>query len=354
MILSLGLAASVAQPLGAASKTAIPKPKADVRAAVARGVAYLKGTQGADGAWQHYPGVTSVATLGLLRSGLTERDPAVKKAVAYLISKAKPNGAIFDDSNPATALPNYNTALAMTAIHATGNPAYREIVRKAQRFLAASQFDEGEGYAPTQAAYGGIGYGSKPDKPDLSNLQQALEALKETRYDPKAPLWEKAIVYLQHCQNRRESNKLDWAANDGGFIYASDGESKAGGHSSYGSMTYAGLKSYLYCGVTRTDPRAQAAWNWLRAHYSVDENPGMGESGLYYYYHTMAKTLAVYGQRLVTDTAGRAHPWKEDLARALIARQAPDGSWSNRVARWWEDNKDLVTGYSLMALAYCK
>jgi squalene-hopene/tetraprenyl-beta-curcumene cyclase len=328
--------------------------KLDVAAAVKRGVAYLKSSQGADGSWQHYPGVTAVATMGLLRSGLKEKDPAVKKAVAYLIAKVKPNGAIYDDANPATALPNYNTALAMTALNATGNPAYGEIVRKAQQFLAKSQFDEEEGFNPTQTSYGGIGYGSKPDKPDLSNLQQALEALKETKYDPKAPLWEKAIVFLQRCQNRKESNSEAWAGTDGGFIYAPDGESKAGSHSSYGSMTYAGVKSYLYCQVDRSDPRVQSAWNWLRAHYDVAENPGMGEAGLYYYYHTMAKTLTIWGQKLITDSAGRRHAWQEDLAGELIRRQSQDGSWSNKTARWWEDNKDLVTGYSLLALAYCR
>jgi squalene-hopene/tetraprenyl-beta-curcumene cyclase len=295
-----------------------------------------------------------VATLALLRSGLTEKDPAVKKAIAYLVSKAKPNGAIYDDSNPATALPNYNTALAMTAIHATGNPAYRELIRKAQQFLSRSQFDEGEGYTRAQVSYGGIGYGSKPDKPDLSNLQQALEALKETKYDPKAPLWDKALLFLQRCQNRKESNPAAWAGNDGGFVYASEGESKAGDHSSYGSMTYAGLKSYIYCRVNRSDPRVQAAWNWLRGHYTVAENPGMGDAGLYYYYHTMAKTLSVWGQELVTDSTGRRHTWQADLARELIGRQAGDGSWSNKNSRWWEDNKDLVTGYSLLALAYCR
>jgi squalene-hopene/tetraprenyl-beta-curcumene cyclase len=354
IISAMVLIALLTPPLAAAPNSSARGTKSEIDAAVARGVAYLKGSQGADGAWQHYVGVTAVAAVGLLRSGLTERDPAVKKAIAYLVSKAKPNGAIYDDSNPATALPNYNTALAMTAIHATGNPAYRELVRKAQQFLAQSQFDEGEGYNRTQVAYGGIGYGSKPDKPDLSNLQQALEALKETKYDPHAPVWEKAILFLQRCQNRRETNSADWATNDGGFVYAPDGESKAGEHSSYGSMTYAGLKSYIYCSVSRSDPRAQAAWNWIRAHYDVGQNPGMGEAGLYYYYHTMAKTLAVYGQQIVKDTAGKPHAWKTDLAHALIGRQAKDGSWSNDNARWWENQKELVTGYSLLALANCR
>jgi squalene-hopene/tetraprenyl-beta-curcumene cyclase len=352
VISSAALAALLASPVAAAPSAAGSHAALD--AAVARGVAYLKRSQGAGGDWQQYPGVTAIAALALIRSGLTERDPAVKKAIGYLVSKARPDGGIYDDSNPARALPNYNTALAVTALHATGNPAYRPIIRKAQEFLARSQFDEGEGYTRAQSPYGGIGYGSNPDKPDLSNLQQALEALRETKYDPKAPLWEKAIVFLQRCQNRAESNSASWAGKDGGFVYASDGESKAGEHSSYGSMTYAGLRSYIYCQVDRSDPRVQAAWSWLRANYTVAENPGMGEAGLYYYYHTMAKTLAIWGQSMVTDTAGRRHAWRTDLSGELIRRQAKDGSWSNQTARWWEDNKDLVTGYSLLALAHCR
>ena len=70
---------------------------------------------------------------------------------------------------------------------------------------------------------------------------------------------------------------------------------------SYGSMTYAGLKSMIYCGLTKDDPRVKAAWNWIRKNWTLDINPGMqfsnpkdpkaGESGLYYYYHTLARAL---------------------------------------------------------------
>jgi squalene-hopene/tetraprenyl-beta-curcumene cyclase len=320
---------------------------------MAKGAKFLRGSQGKNGDWQEYPGITALAALALIRAGATEKDPAVAKAMRYLVSQAKPNGGIYSDKNPATALPNYNTALALTALHAARNPAYAPVIRRAQQFLARSQFDEGEGFSPADYPYGGIGYGSQPDKPDLSNLQQALEALKTTNYDPNAPLWDKAIRFLQRCQNRAESNDQSWAGNDGGFVYGSSGESKAGDHSSYGSMTYAGLKSYIYCKVSRSDPRVQAAWNWLRGNYSVSENSGMKDAGLYYYYHTMAKTLNVWGERTLRDTAGRRHDWAADLTRELIARQRPDGSWVNQNARWWEDNPVLATAYSMLALAHC-
>ena len=59
----------------------------------------------------------------------------------------------------------------------------------------------------------------------------------------------------------------------------------------YGSMTYAGFKSYLYADLKPDDPRVSAAYDWIRANYTLDENPGMGGNGLYYYYHTFAKAL---------------------------------------------------------------
>jgi squalene-hopene/tetraprenyl-beta-curcumene cyclase len=324
-----------------------------VDAGVNGGLEFLRKTQDAEGSWQQYPGVTSVAVLGFLRNGKTEKDPAVAKACAYLASLAKPNGAIYTDQyGPAQALPNYNTSLALTALHATKNPKYAAIVKKAQEFLVGSQYDEGEGFTPKDHQYGGIGYGSKKDNPDLSNLQNALEALRESGYPMNAEVFKKAITFLQRVQNRKDSNDQDWAANDGGFIYAASGESKVpdGGHSSYGSMTYAGLKSYLYCSVTKSDPRVQAALAWLKGNYDVEQNPKMGSDGLYYYYHTMTKTLNVWGDKVFVDSAGKKHPWGADVAGAILKRQKPDGSWQNTNPRWWEDRPELATGYDLISL----
>jgi squalene-hopene/tetraprenyl-beta-curcumene cyclase len=343
-------------PVGAAPAGA---SKSAASAAVRKGLGFLRQKQEADGSWQHYPGITAVCALGFLRNGVPPSDPAVAKALAYLAGLAKANGAIYTDQfGPGQMLPNYNTALSLSALRAAKNPAHRSIIAGAQRFLATSQFDEGEGFNPSQRQYGGIGYGSREDNPDLSNLQNALEALHDSAYAKDADVFKKAITFLERCQNRKESNDAPWAGTDGGFIYAAGGESKADEytkrpHSSYGSMTYAGLKSYLYCSVTRTDPRVRAAWSWLRANYDVEQNPRMGTDGLYYYYHTMSKTLAVWGDRSFVDSAGRKHPWAADLAGALVRRQRADGSWANTNPRWWENRPELATGYSLLSLANC-
>ena len=53
----------------------------------------------------------------------------------------------------------------------------------------------------------------------MSNLYIALEGLKAASTDPKDPVWQKALVFVNRSQNRSESNDQTWAANDGGFVY---------------------------------------------------------------------------------------------------------------------------------------
>jgi len=363
VILGLAAAAGAAAPQrGAKPSAAVPGAAAarvKARAAMDRGLQFLRQKQEADGSWNHYPGITALVVLAFLRAGVSPQDAPVARGAAFLASLAKPNGAIYTDAlGKSQELPNYNTAGAIMALNATGDPRYRPLVQKAQHFLETSQYDEGEGFSPHDWQYGGMGYGTGSGNPDLSNLQQSLEALKETGYPQHGPAFAKAIAFLQRCQNRKESNDQEWAGSDGGFVYAANGNSKADeftkqAHSSYGSMTYAGLKSYLYCGVSKTDPRAQAAYQWIRRNYTVEENPRMRNDGLFYYYHTMSKTLAVYGDKVLTDSRGIKHYWALDLIDAIDRRQHPDGSWTNSDRRWQEDNSALVTAYVVISLSNC-
>jgi squalene-hopene/tetraprenyl-beta-curcumene cyclase len=76
--------------------------------------------------------------------------------------------------------------------------------------------------------------------------------------------------------------------------------------------------------------------------------------GLYYYYNTMAKTLDTLGVDYVVDSKGVKHDWRKDITEALAKRQRPDGSFQNSATNWMEADQNLVTGYALMALSYCK
>ena len=108
----------------------------------------------------------------------------------------------------------------------------------------------------------------------------------------------------------------------GGFVYspfrALDKDDKIhrtpdGGLRSMGAMTYGGLKSFLYAGVRKEDPRVKAAVDWIRRHYTLEENIGMGKNGLYYYYHTFGKAMDAWGEDPFLDAAGKKHVWRRDF-----------------------------------------
>lgn len=119
-------------------------------------------------------------------------------------------------------------------------------------------------------------------------------------------------------------------------------------------MTYAGFKSMIYAGLTKDDPRTKAALEWIRKHYSVTENPGEKDAGLYYYYDTFAAAMAASGLHEIVDDKGVSHNWRNDLIAELARRQNADGSWTNANRQWFENDPNLSTAFALKALSYCK
>lgn len=352
----------------------------EVARAQERGLGWLLGKQLPDGSWNQHPAMTALAITAFLRSGQAlsvEQQEAVDKGVKFIRTCVKPTGAIYGGGET-DKYPNYSTAICTMALLATGKPEHTEIIRKARAFLLGSQFDEGEKADPSNANYGGIGY-SKRERPDMSNMQWALEAIRlteslETKATDTAQgglHWQKAVAFLQRCQNLPASNDQPWAKNPadrdlGGFIYmpgdpakgimpVSFAEDQPATDAttplrSYGSMGYAGLKSYIYAELKKDDPRVVAAMNWLRRNYTLEENPGLGAQGLYYYFHTFAKALTAYGDDTFTDAAGKKHDWRHELMKKLVSLQKHEGSWQNENNRWWENDPVLCTSYSLLAL----
>ena len=323
-----------------------------------KGLDWLKTQQGDDGLieiapGEGHPGITALAITAFLRHPQKkysdEKNPFIQKAIDRLIAMQQENGAIYDESKQ-PALPNYTTAISVMALSSTENPKkYEKVIKKAQGFLKSLQIQDEE-----SVYYGGIGYGSRESVHDLSNLNLAIQALKESGSDDDE-IWNKAIKFLERTQNRSESNDQPWAGNDGGFIYSPDGESKAGTDEagsprSYASMTYAGLLSFIYANVDKNDERVKAAVQWIGKHFTVEENYGMGAQGLYYNYHTMAKALRLYGQDTITDAKGVSHDWYEELAEKLIDVQQQNGSWMNENSRWMEALPVLATSYAILSL----
>lgn len=327
-----------------------------------RGAAFLKTTQAEDGSWTSpmAPGISGLVTFSLLESGVPVDDPAVAKGLKHLESFIQPDGGIY---HPKTSHKNYETAIIVLAFEAANaDGRYNETVSKAAEFLKGIQWDQDEGTDEDKPAFGGAGYGSHK-RPDLSNTAFMLEALKAAGVSENDEAFKNALVFVSRCQNlTSEHNTTEFPAkvNDGGFYYtpADGGNSQAGntpngGLRSYASMTYAGLKSMIYAGVEPDNPRVKAAQSWLSQFYSIKENPGMGQQGLFYYYHTLAKTLAVLKVDQFEEASGEKHDWRKELATHLFSVQQENGSWINPEKRWMESDPNLVTAYTLMALKYC-
>lgn len=339
------------------------------QATVDKGLAFLKLTQEPGGSWsaKRSPGVTGIVVAGLLNSGRVGPDDAPAAAgLKYVESLINEQAGHIAGADPKPQLLNYVTSVNVMALQAARrDDKYRKVVGDATAFLKKLQFDEADGKTPKDDFFGGAGYDSK-SRPDLSNTQYFLDALQAAGVSSSDPAVQRALVFVSRCQNlKSEFNDQPWAGkiNDGSFIYsaAGGGESKTdepGVFRGYGSMTYAGVKSMIYCGVSKEDPRMKKALEWLRNHYTVDANPGMPEPlrqrGYYYYLHTMAKTLSALGEDHFVDSAGVKHDWRADITAALMKRQRPDGSWLNETDRWMEGDPNLVTGYALLTLAYCK
>ncbi len=332
-------------------------------AARERAVAFLKTSQRNDGTWtsSDATGITGLVAYGLLKSGVAPEDPVLKKSLDHLAGLVQPNGSV---CLPKSRIPAYETAIAIMTLQAANRTKeFSPVIVQAEKFVRSVQFEESTDTDKSDLKYGGAGYAPGSGRPDLSNTTFFLEALQATGAKSDDPAVQKALVFLSRCQNlETEFNPGPNAVNDGGFFYSPSaggnspaGRDAEGGLRSYGSMTYAGMKSMLYAGLKPDDVRVKAAIGWIKQHYTITENPGMGNNGLFYYYYLFAKSLDVLQQDLLEDAAGAQHDWRKELADHLLGLQQPNGSWVNSQAtRWFEGDPNLVTAYVLVALQYCE
>ncbi len=359
----------------------------EARAALGRAATWMRAQQQKGGHWSNadYPALTAFPVWALTLAGEGASDE-VRKGVACLLTYVQPNGSIY---RPVTekgqgGLSTYNTAICMVALHLAGGTNVVPVVQKARGFVVQGQHLGGDQYK------GGMGYDAESGRPyaDLSNSYIAYEAMRVTEAvedlrktgEARVDLnWKEAQGFVQRTQNDARFNAQPWATDDaqdrGGFAYHPD-QTRAGTVTnaagvvkfrSMRGMTYAGLLSYIYADVDRTDPRVEATVNWIVRNWSVDANNptgGGGEGkaltqddreGLFYLYNVMAKGLAAYGRDALPVPEGGTIQWRKLLIEKLLALQKIDpatgaGYWVNDVGRYWESDPVLVTSYAMIAL----
>ena len=191
----------------------------------------------------------------------------------------------------------------------------------------------------------------------------ALDAMRRTEkaedFRPKGEAradvdWEKAIKFVTRLQEK-EGERAGGAAYNERTAQAGTATNKSGRVElrAYGSMSYAAVLSMCHAKLTRSDPRVKSALDYCSKFWTVDENPGMGNQGLYYYYDILSRALSVAGIVELEQPNGRKINWKNELAAKLLALQKPDGSWVNDNNRFWENDPVLVTSFAILTLALC-
>lgn len=304
------------------------------RQMIEKSIDYLRTQQDAEtGGWSvpeqgpNIPAISALVLNGMLMEpDIDHTDPTVASGLEYLYSFQQDDGGIYD-----VILANYNTAITVSALAHVNTAEAGEAIERAIPFLKRLQWSEDAipGREDTAIVdrshpyYGGVGYGGS-GRPDNSNLNLMLQALHDAGVDCEDPAFQRALVFLQRTQMLHKDkegnviNDMPYAAGSqqGGFIYATSpdqdnvgaGESKAGTieetlsdgtvasrFRAYGSVTYAGFKSYIYADLDRDDPRVQAAYDWIRENYTLEENPGIGSDGYYYFLIMMSRALDAWG-----------------------------------------------------------
>ncbi len=284
------------------------RPAEDADGAIAKGVAWLRGEQAADGSFGQGAGETALALLALRHGGVPVPDRACLRAAAYL-ERVLPDGTV------------YGASLAILALLAQDRERHRKTVARLVADLVAGQCLNGQwtyAYRATARKKGG----------DNSNTQLAILALaaaRAQRLEVPAAIFQRCHAFLVATQNA-----------DGGFGYSDKQRS-----SSYGSMTAGGAMALALAappeeGAARERPEVRRALDWLGRDLDVTKNAGAGRAfggkkgkvsdtfWRTYWLWSLERAAAAAGAREIGGL-----DWHALGTAFLLEVQCDDGSWSD-------------------------
>ena len=274
---------------------------APLEASIAKGAKYLLANQQADGHFSdaQMPALTALPLWALSGCGDTSETvvEAKKKAAKFVLGTQREDGGFYvpKPGRGGSGLGNYNTSVCLSALF-DSKLAPTAPLLKAREYVASSQLTGDDTMA------GGFGYDkiSRRRYADLSNTSYALSAMAKTasleefreggkRVDLD---WDKALAFVENLMKKEGPDAGGAAYNDrtpqGGTETNAQGKVAL---RAYGAMTYAAVLSMCSAKLDKGDPRVRQSVEWMEKNWSVDENPGMGNQGLYYFYDIMTRAL---------------------------------------------------------------
>ena len=328
--------------------------------AISKGAGFLLSKQAEDGHWgdPQMPALTALplwALSGMRDEGRGMREEACRKAAAFVLKTQRPDGGFYvpKPGRGGSGLGNYNTSVCLSSLFES-KLAPNAALLKARAYIASSQLTGDDTMA------GGFGYDklSRRRYADLSNTSYAMDAMARTASveefrtgGGKVDLnWDKALAFVDNLMKKQGPDAGGAAYNErtpqGGTTTNAQGKVHL---RAYGSMTYAAVLSMCAAKLDRGDPRVRQSLEYLTKYWTVDENPGMGSQGLYYFYDIMARALSA---AKVDEVGG--HNWRKELSAKVMSLQKPDGCWFNDNNRFWEADPVLCTSFAMLVLELCR
>lgn len=331
-------------------------------AAIEKGTGFLLASQQEGGYWsdRQMPALTALPVWALAQAQPSAEmseafNEAISRGAAFVLGTQREDGGFYvpKPGRGGSGLGNYNTSVCLSALFVSGR-APTPTLLKAREYIASSQLTGDDTMA------GGFGYDrlSRRRYADLSNTSYALDAMKRTasleelrpggvRVDVD---WDKALAFVENLVKSEGDDAGGASYNErtpqGGVQTNATGRVAL---RAYGSMTYAAVLSMCHANLDRGDPRVKQSLEYCSKYWSLEENPGMGSQGLYYFYDILARALTA---AKVDEVGG--HAWKKELAEKLVSLQRADGSWCNENNRFWEGDPVLCTSFALLTLELCR
>lgn len=320
----------------------------DIEKAIEAGIKYLKSQQKPDGSFNGGTGPTALAVMALKYTGVKDNDQAVEKAIAYLLKQPCKR--------------TYESALIAIALQMTNSKGhekdYRNKLQEARDYLVSAQLENGM-WTYNNPNGDVKKLGKHPDK-NAKNLDKKADdkpaAKKEQPGDNSntqfAVLGLRSIILAgvevpEDVLQKAHNHYISTQASDGSWGYRGEGKG-------YGSMTCAGFAS-IY--ITNSElnakngkggampQQATKTLEWIVKNFSVEENPGRGNSWHYYYLYSMERAGIITGLKKFGS-----YDWHLEGAKFLVFSQNPDGSWQEATEGKRDGGEVITTSFGLLFL----